>query len=1062
MSSFTTHAAPDQATSSTAPIDSKSILIDAIPQIVYIAQSDGAFDYVNQRWYEFTGTCPETALGLSWMEWVHPDDRKRIVWPSGCNDERHFEVECRLRNANGDYYWHLAQAQPIGDEAGQSIQWFGTLTDIHRVKQNLLPSSVGKALLQPADQASDETSLSLLYQQLAEKDEKLKRSEARFQALIKASQQVVWSWDRETQKLQSFDLLDWEQTITGQSPQAENREYWLELVHAEDRERIETTWRQAVENGNGYQIEYRMLTPQGEYAYIVETAAAAQGEDGNTLEFVGTVMNVTQQRLAEQKEVIHLRLFRAIAETVPDILFLFDPRDRHIFYVNHAIVTILGYTPEEIQGWGQQLLQRLIHPDETSQMALHNAQSKTLKDNEIVEHQYRFRHANGSYRWLKTRTLIFSRNTQGEIDQLLGVAQDITAEVEAAEALQTSNQKIRSILESTSDGYLAIDREWRVIYANQRALQGARLPAEAVIGQNVWKVFHNLLGTPYETAIRTVMEQRTPTEFEMPLVLVHGWLAVKCFPSPEGIVVYSQDISERKLAEERFYQLFEAALNGVALVDTDGKIQMANAPFERLFGYAHAELVGQPIDILVPTELQHRHAAFRLQYGTHPLLMVNNERDLYGLRKDGRLFPIETSLIPITTLQDRVTLCMVTDISARKAAEASLRQSEERLRLATELGKIGFFDHDFQENRSYFSPLNYVVTQYPRDLPITRESWLNYVYPDDRPIIEDVFRNARLTGLPSQNQYRVVWPDQSIHWLQNSTITLKNQAGEATHLMGVVRDITEYKEIEATLRGLNQSLEQLVQERTAQYATANKELEAFAYSVSHDLRAPLRAMTSFSEILLNEFAQELSDKPRHYLRRIHYNGAQMGLLIDDLLTFSRLSRQSLVRQKVDLTEVVQQVMDDLSQELGQREIEFSLSPLPPCQADPILLKQVIVNLLSNALKYTRKRQPTNIHVGWQVGTPPGMAGEQTIYFVQDNGVGFDMRYADKLFQVFQRLHSSTEYEGTGIGLAIVQRIVHRHGGEVWAEAEVDKGATIYFYLASTRAESEAQGELNHG
>jgi light-regulated signal transduction histidine kinase (bacteriophytochrome) len=233
--------------------------------------------------------------------------------------------------------------------------------------------------------------------------------------------------------------------------------------------------------------------------------------------------------------------------------------------------------------------------------------------------------------------------------------------------------------------------------------------------------------------------------------------------------------------------------------------------------------------------------------------------------------------------------------------------------------------------------------------------------------------------------------------------------------------------------------------RAEQLQQANSELEAFAYSVSHDLRAPLRALHGFSRILLEEHMPQLSDEAQHYLHLVRDNAQYMGQLVDDLLAFSRLSRQPLKLQRVVCNDLIRQVLVELSHEHAGRRVDITSGELPVCQADPVLLKQVFVNLLTNALKFTRQRDMAVITVGCRED------GGERIYFVQDNGVGFDMRYASKLFGVFQRLHSSEEYEGTGVGLAIVQRIIHRHGGRVWAEAVVDQGATFYFTLGGDTA-----------
>jgi light-regulated signal transduction histidine kinase (bacteriophytochrome) len=248
----------------------------------------------------------------------------------------------------------------------------------------------------------------------------------------------------------------------------------------------------------------------------------------------------------------------------------------------------------------------------------------------------------------------------------------------------------------------------------------------------------------------------------------------------------------------------------------------------------------------------------------------------------------------------------------------------------------------------------------------------------------------------------------------------------------------------AEIKQLNAELEQRVAERTEQLEGANKELESFSYSVSHDLRTPLRAIDGFSRILLDDYAGKLDDEGKRLLNVVRDNTSRMGQLIDDILKFSRTGRLELAFSEIDMEGLAREVYAELRPSAGD-ELQVVIGHIPPAIGDLSMMRQVFVNLLSNAIKFSHTRKDAKIVVGNSVGE------NETIYYVKDNGAGFDMQYADKLFGVFQRLHGVTEFEGTGIGLAIVKRIITRHGGRVWAEGKVNEGATLYFALPTKEA-----------
>jgi PAS domain S-box-containing protein len=377
----------------------------------------------------------------------------------------------------------------------------------------------------------------------------------------------------------------------------------------------------------------------------------------------------------------------------------------------------------------------------------------------------------------------------------------------------------------------------------------------------------------------------------------------------------------------------------------------------------------------------------------------------------------------------------------RKRAEESLRLMNERFTLATRAGRLGVWDWDLQKNELIWDSRMYELYGVKReDFAGAYEAWLQGIHPDDRAASDEISKQAQRGEREYDTEFRVVWPDGSIHYLKAYGQFVKDAEGKRVRMTGVNYDITELKEAEHKVTELNRDLERRVNERTAQLETANKELEAFSYSVSHDLRTPLRAIDGFSHILLEDYAGKLDDEGKRLLNVVRTNTSRMGQLIDDILQFSRSGRLEMTLSEIDMEQLAREICAELQPSAAGGKLQFEIESIPAARGDRAMMHQVFVNLLSNAIKFSRTNKTPKVLVGASVKE------EETVYFVKDNGVGFDMQYVDKLFGVFQRLHSVNEFEGTGIGLAIVKRIIDRHGGRVWAEGKVNEGATIYFAL----------------
>jgi PAS domain S-box-containing protein len=561
-----------------------------------------------------------------------------------------------------------------------------------------------------------------------------------------------------------------------------------------------------------------------------------------------------------------------------------------------------------------------------------------------------------------------------------------------------------------------------------------------------------------------------------------------------------------KREEEKFRALLESAPDAMVIANRAGRIVLVNAQTEKMFGFDRTELAGQPIEILVP-DWAHVKPGGSGQ-GDFPQVIAQHRAETVEMRcrrKDSSEFSLEARLGPIETVEGPVFSCGLRDITARKRAEEELRRANRALRTLSESNqavvrakeeselleaacrilvrdggyRLAWVGYAEQDEAKSVRPVAYAGVE-EGYLETVRITWADtergrgptgtairtgqpYVAHNLKtdPLFAPWVTEATRRGYASSIALPLVLDGQPLGalMLYSQTVGSFDDAevrllAELSHDLAygiqALRTRAERERAEEEIRKLNDELEQRVAQRTGELEATNKELEAFTYSVSHDLRAPLRHIDGFSKLLLEEHSAELPDEAQHYLTRVREGALRMGRLVDDLLNLSRVGRQQPRRQIVGLNSLVEEVRRDLKPETEGRQVDWRISSLPFVECDPALMKQVFANLLSNALKFTRPRERAVIELGTMT------RDDQPVIFVHDNGVGFSMKYADKLFGIFQRLHRQEDFEGTGVGLATVQRILHKHGGRVWAEGELDKGATFYFVFGE--AEGRRAGE----
>ncbi len=875
-----------------------------------------------------------------------------------------------------------------------------------------------------------------------EKMEKaLNESQARVTGIINSAMDAIISIDT-SQRIVLFNLAAEKMfgysadEITGQPLDLLMSEHH----RGEHRRQIDQFGQTGITNRhmNGY-ISIKGVKKNGD-EFLIDTSIS-QIDLGGEKFFTAILRDVTEHKRAEDALRASEYNYRSILEQASDGIFIADPGGRYV-EINPSGCAMLGYTRDELL---EKKMSDLISPEDLGKTPL---RMDELRQGKVVLSERRMIRKDGSLLPVEISARMLSDG------RLQGILRDITERKEAEEKLRATRELFqKSFHFSPLPAVLSKLLENTIIDVNSSFEELFGYTRAEMIGKPVSDYDLWVDASERERVAESLITSGRVQKHEFNFKTKSGRTGYGIFnaqvieqETDKYVLTKVIDITERKQvdialqqSEERFSKAFQA--NPAAMVITrmtDGYVIDVNESYEKIHGYRREELLGKTkLNLDIFDYLTDRQKIFEQlnQYGS----IRSFETKLKT--KSGEFRDVLFSLEIVEINAESCILAIFVDLTERKRAEDAISEAENRFRAMFEQAAVGIAQVGVDGKWLRANQRLCDIVGYTR-VELLERTFQDITHPDDLETDLGYVRQLLANEIQMYSlEKRYIHKDGSFVWINLTVSLVYDLIGTPRYFITVVEDITQRKQAEEEIQRLKETLEERIEERTAQLATVNKELESFAYSVSHDLRSPLRGIDGWSLALLEDYGPILDEQGQAHIHKVRTEVQRMGMLIDDILKLSRITRAEMNKEKVDLSAIAEAIVNRLQETKPKdKQVEFVIQKGLTALGDPELLDIVLTNLLDNAFKFTGKLQEAHIEFGKTV-----VEGENT-FFVRDNGAGFDMTYATNLFGAFQRMHRSSEFPGTGIGLATVQRIVTRHGGTIWASSEVDRGATFYFTL----------------